>query len=341
MVLAKRYSSSFLNTRQEASSHPHSATPTTRLVLCFFTSTYPFDNLFLDLHLIGTKYYQVSPFPDVYAKSESDQNSHFTKSITMGNITSNYKSAKAKKSSERFSQYLKPLSPEEIYSTVIKHLEDDPTKRAKFMLLNDTTIVKPIIMTQQDMDLVVNDCYRQIWWDTVDFAYIDAVVEGIVQQVERGEGSPKESMIWALEKILDLTARMVKGEGCTECREKCREPTRFDSFSRANILQAVDDLGMEAIDEGAELSGLNERTKFCLDKLRSTHFVYEFIHGLSQADSLKNEPTYKHLAEMWCESDTKVEKHDPAWECTCWDEDFTYHSKLCPMAEEYLYKDIF
>lgn len=73
----------------------------------------------------------------------------------MGNITSNYKSAKAKKSSKRFSQYLKPLSPEEIYSTVAKHLEDDPTKRAKFMLLNDTTIGKPIIMTQQDMDLVV------------------------------------------------------------------------------------------------------------------------------------------------------------------------------------------
>jgi hypothetical protein len=232
----------------------------------------------------------------------------------MGNITSYHKSAKAKKSSERFSQYLKPLSPEEIYSTVLQHLENDPTKRAKFMLMNDTTIGKPIIpMTQGDMYLIVKDCYERIAGNSADLAYINAVVEGIEQQVHRAQGSLEELMIWAIEKILDLAARMVKGEGCTDCCGNCRKPNRFDSFSKANILDALDDLGFEAADEGIDLSRLSDRAKFCLDKLRSTHSVYVFIYDLSQAENpRKNEPIEGAMGEMWCESDTKVTQHEPA-----------------------------
>ena len=259
----------------------------------------------------------------------------------MGNITSRHKSAKANKSSERFSQYLKPLSPEEIYSTVAKHLEDDPTKRAKFILMNDTTFGKPIIpLTKRDMDLIVSDCLHQIGHGMSDEVYILAVAEGIANQVHRTRNPAVEVIREAMEQLLSLVSMSIKGEACTKCAVEDQNPDRFSFHTEDDIYDMLEDIESIAKDQNVQLS-LSPLADFGLNKLCSIYPHYRHLK-ISQRPYIL---AHEDIEEMWCESGVVSQgMNGRRVYCKCWEwrggmGDDVGHGLSCPMHVDYSYED--
>jgi hypothetical protein len=130
--------------------------------------------------------------------------------------------------------------------------------------------------------------------------YIINLIEGIVEGV-RKEGGVNEAM----EQVVSLAARMVKGEGCGECgSHDYQSPVRGSIDLTDEFVDALADLVNTASEQGIDLV-LSTKARFSIDKLVTIYYEYDWLQSLFEMDMETDE-----LEEMWCHENQK---------CWCWD----------------------
>jgi len=133
---------------------------------------------------------------------------------------------------------------------VLAALGHDPLKNAR-TILSSSDIVKPgSLLTSQELARAVDDVLTSFRSEiTVDEDYIINLIEGIVEGVWK-EGGANEAM----EQVISLAARMVKGEGCGECgSHDYQSPVRGSIDLTDEFVDALADLVNIASAQGIDL----------------------------------------------------------------------------------------
>jgi hypothetical protein len=197
----------------------------------------------------------------------------------MGNSTSHESSAPVAIASARPDlQFLINLPADE-KAWVLAALGNDPLKKAR---------------TVDD----VLDSFRSK--AAVDEDYIINLIEGIVEGV-RKEGGVNEAM----EQMVSLAARMVKGERCGECGSlDYHSPIRGSIDLTDEYVDALADLVNIASEQGTDVV-LSAKARFSIDKLVTIYDEYHWLQNLFKMDFETDD-----LEEMWCHKSQS---------CWCWE----------------------
>jgi hypothetical protein len=173
-----------------------------------------------------------------------------------------------------------------------------PTARARTILL-DERIEKPgHLLTKEEIDLAVRECYDNICNGRISPVYIDAVIMGIWDRTVEDASTKGAEIQEGVEQILWLASRVVKGQACGECGEGIvRNGHSVNDFT----VMALEELGQTGKDVGLEWK-LSDKGRFMLDKLIS---IFEsdygkFRHLAETRDASDRYRGYEELETMWC-----------------------------------------
>jgi hypothetical protein len=110
-----------------------------------------------------------------------------------------------------------------------------------------------------------------------------------------------------MEQVISLAARMIKGEGCRECRSpEYESPIRGSTDLMDEFVDALIDLVNIASSMDIDLSlTLCKRAKFSITKLATVYDDFDWLQKLFEMRMETDE-----LEEMWCHGNQK---------CWCWD----------------------
>jgi hypothetical protein len=219
----------------------------------------------------------------------------------MGNSTSHEPSAPVTIASARPDlQFLINLPADE-KAWVLAALGNDPLKKAR-TILSSSNLVKPgSLLTSQELARAVDDVLDSFRSKAaVDEDYIINLIEGIVEGV-RKEGGVNEAM----EQMVSLAARMVKGERCGECGSlDYHSPIRGSIDLTDEYVDALADLVNIASEQGTDVV-LSAKARFSIDKLVTIYDEYHWLQNLFKMDFETDD-----LEEMWCHKSQS---------CWCWE----------------------
>ena len=228
----------------------------------------------------------------------------------------------AKEVSDRQLNHLRSLSQQEL-AQVLGTEGCTPTGRARTILL-DERIEKPgHLLTKDDIDLAVRECYDDICHGHFSPIYVDAVIEGIWDRTVEDAVTKGEGIQEGVEQLLWLTSRVVKGQACRECGEGIENGGHSSSDF---TVMALEELEQTSKDMGLEWR-LSDKGRFMLDKLIT---IFESDYGKIRHLAETLDPAiryrgYEELETMWC---------DEYPECRCWDENrVEYHDHGCELSE--------
>jgi hypothetical protein len=237
--------------------------------------------------------------------------------------------------SEEQLQYLQGLIDYRQRLYIQKELQESPSKE-----INLDSLVRTIERSKHEcysyrrVDLAFNKCYANICAGCPDDESIIETVEMIVDKVdERMTLAKGEEIRTAVEQMIFLAARLVKGEACEECKSGYRSPNP----GSARLHELVVD-GIECIEEiGKDLGlkwSLSAKGVFALNKLCFIFLIYyssiQYLSLPHYFDYQQYQGIEEGLDESWC--------HDleEAPNCHCWDKDsmdlIGGHAKHCALG---------
>jgi len=221
----------------------------------------------------------------------------------MGNTTSNEVPPPATNPSARPDlQYLIDLGADE-KAWVLAVLGNDPLKKAR-AILSSSKVNKPgSLFTRKELAWAVDDVIKSFGTHTaVDEDYIINLIEGIVERV-REEGGINEAM----EQVISLAARMIKGEDCQECGSlEYEPPIRGSSDLVDEFVNALARLVQISGEQGMNLV-FSTKANFSIAKLATIYDERFWLPIIG--DVYMDADEMEVMEEMWC--------HEKG--CSCWD----------------------
>ena len=137
--------------------------------------------------------------------------------------------------------------------------------------------------------------------------YAIAIVGALAERAAHN----KEGLQEAVEQLVFLAARMVKGEGCQHHPEY-ESPCKGSGGIHPFFEYALENLHMALDDEGSSWS-YSSKAEFALLKLKSIHpGVYAFLKAGGVKSSMSRD-LWEQYEEMWCHD------HEECSGCGCWD----------------------
>jgi hypothetical protein len=221
---------------------------------------------------------------------------------------------------------LKSLSSDE-QANILGVVGATPVNRVKSILLNNKVHHPGLILSKSGLALAVKDCYNEICAGRYDDRLIFALIDGIIDRTEEDARTKGEGIKDAVEQLLHLASRFVKGQACGE--EDCNGCYAGDSATyllvQKDFALGIMDLDQFAKEQKLEIK-LSDRASYSLLKLCSIFGeYYDSIRYLAK----KPEPFYfVQLEEMWCNWRAKDS------DCRCWDYgEIAFHHKGCELNE--------
>jgi hypothetical protein len=160
-----------------------------------------------------------------------------------------------------------------------------------------------------------------------------AVITGLPERVR----TDKMGVAGAMEQLILLASRMVKGEECLWCEEEYVSPTRGPAELHQQFAQAMKKLDAISQERGIQWT-MSTRSQFALDRLGSIdHTNYGPVQYLLEHGSYRVNPDNKMYQTMWCHDN--VNWYDGQEEklkhtCHCWDNGMEgCHEKYCYWGE--------
>jgi hypothetical protein len=220
---------------------------------------------------------------------------------------------------------------------------DETTEKAKAVIVHHYT-PSAIIPTKKQIGLTYQDCYAEIARGNADENYVFSVIHALVYQANNSGYLNGKEVQEAVEQLINLASRLVKGEQCSECDIDYTSPNRLSTGVQEDAASGM----MEIVDEAREndvLWELGYKSKFALAKLSSIFPTpYQPLQYLIQDENKKN-VLYE---TMWCHENVKLfgvgDGYDSGEEdegyneyestCNCWDQGFEgAHVKYCYWGE--------
>ena len=235
-------------------------------------------------------------------------------------------------------QYLRDLPAR--HRAMIMDAVEDPIKKARMVVMAQgghmISLPKP---TKEQIALAYQDCYNEIVKGEVDETYIDSIRHSILSYstTENHRYGKKD----AVEQLLSLASRLVKGERCEECRINFKSPTRgwqgSDELHR-KLSRAIYSI-VGYTEEAGQGWSLTLKLKFALNKLAR---IYP-KHYQSLEFLIWNSNPHSAIYEtMWCHENVhpdagygQDDKGEHKTVCKCWDEGYEgAHCKTCYWGEQ-------
>jgi len=231
-------------------------------------------------------------------------------------------------------QYLRDLPPK--HKTMIKNTVDDPTEKAKTAVLMHGGGMVPPKPTKEQITLAYQDCYYDIVKGKVDENYIDSIRHAVVSYLLKDGRIYEKSVQEAVEQLLYLASRMVKGENCLECGIDYTSSIRGSDELHEILAEGVGEIVRHAKEVGVEWS-LGFKSEFALNKLSSIFPAYYQPVRYLLRNSRSRCPLYE---TMWCHEnahpygDDEVNSGEHEMICTCRDDGYEgAHCKMCYWGE--------
>ena len=174
---------------------------------------------------------------------------------------------------------------------------EDPIKKARMVVMAQgghmISLPKP---TKEQIALAYQDCFNEIVKGEVDETYIDSIRHSILSYPATEDHRYGEKD--AVEQLLSLASRLVKGKHCEECRMDFKSPTRgwrgSDGLHR-ELSRAIHRI-VEDSTEGTLGWSLSLKMKFALNKL---NHIYPG-HYRSLETLIDSSPQSVIYETMWC-----------------------------------------
>ena len=199
----------------------------------------------------------------------------------------------------------------------------EATQRAKTILLNEGIEHPGLLLTKQELDLAVKDCYFDMQDDSIDEIHIFAVIEGILDRAKEDAAITKGYSIQeGVGQLLHLGSRMIKGQGCGDCGEGKSGEGWDVQHEFANGLKELEEFGREMKLEWR----IRDRARFSLEKLCLIYpSCYQQVRHLAQRPDHFQVYFDDQLESMWCD-------RNPG--CICWDMTAgEEHLEWCKLSE--------
>ena len=213
------------------------------------------------------------------------------------------------------------------------------------------------LLTRDQYDLLVQVCYDDICSGRVNEKYLKVIIVGLPERVRMDEqglqqtksqaiitGVPeriktdKGGVEKAMEHLILLASRMVKGEECLWCEEPYLSPTRGSAQLRRQFAKAMKKLD-EISQELALPWSMSDRSQFALDKLCSIQPTYygPVDHLLQHSEYNVDSQNLVYLS-MWCHNNENWKDGEDQevvkFICHCWDTGMEgSHDKYCFWGE--------
>ena len=193
------------------------------------------------------------------------------------------------------------------------------------LMYNDYAVHDP----NQEVLKAFNKCYEDICDGKINETSITDTINQIVDLVDVTPSIAIGGAInEAVERLISLASRMIKGEGCGQCWTGCKCPKPGSPELHNTFVDAIELLEHTGKTLGLELS-LSVKARFSLNMLcEILGPQYSSLRKLSQmSDGGGWEFWVEQLEEMWCQR---------APGCQCWDEDHGWanvHHKHCELTQ--------
>ena len=272
----------------------------------------------------------------------------------MGNFDSRYNPTQGL--TEQQLQYLRDLSPVD--------------KRQAMAALGQDPIIKPrtpsgsaldnpyTLLTKDQYDLLIKKCYRDICSGTLNEQYLKVIIIGLPERVKMDEQGAEQAKFQAIitglpervktdkmgvekamEHLVSLASRMVKGEECLWCKEEYVSPTRGPAELHQHFAQAMKKLDEISQERGIKWT-MSGRSQFALDRLGSIHpTYYQPVQYLLEHGVYRVNPENEMYQTMWCHDNENwyddEEEGVSKFTCHCWDVGTEgSHMKFCYWDED-------
>lgn len=205
-------------------------------------------------------------------------------------------------------------------------------KQARTAILASSPFSQPsaVHLTEQQIDLVLADCYAEVSSGHADEDYMKAAIYAVIIQTVI-TATKSEVIKKRVESLLAIAAISIKGMNCSACSDRKYYSSCMVSLDlHEYIVDAIQSLLDLNIDEPSKWS-LSYQAKFSLDKLCLMYDDYlplRYCSVYHKRDQRGMEDVQKSLEEMWCH---QAGDEDDC--CRCWDEAWITenvgHGKYC------------
>jgi hypothetical protein len=254
----------------------------------------------------------------------------------MGNSNSKTRFDPSKEPTAEQLRYLENLPAH--HKALIREAVEDDLQIAKTIIMKKAGFYHDDNPTKWQINLAVRDCYTQITRNRADENYIYAVIQAIVYEWGNADEVDKNDHRNAMENLITLASRMVKGEKCTVCNDDEPSPLRGSETIHQHFADAMLQLVDDYPDPPLNID-LGDKSKFALTKLCEIHpETYRWVKYLTKGRG----PEWEGYETMWCGYDIKggvynfddEDRDDYVRTCDCWDQDYgPEHEKYCPFAD--------
>ena len=196
----------------------------------------------------------------------------------------------------------------------------EATRQAKAGLIAATAnTTDDIILSKEQIALVVEDCFNDIANKKIDGPYIAAVIEGVGMYIESKKNQDEEVKN-GVEQLLALASRTIKGEQCPGCGDQyCSGSGVSPTIHRLFFHTIFEMMGPPQTQPSTWT--LSHRARFSLNKLCDAFDdIYGELRYIIKVEAGTMDGEFQgQLEEMWCHHPWD-EYDDARYDgCGCWD----------------------